>query len=94
MSSAEPMRVKTRSTTPILAFTPLEETRRLLSPIWGVRTRQLREYTRTSAVVEALDRELLKNKLARKGDVVVVLLGRGAPGSTNQLRIHRIGEKD
>jgi pyruvate kinase len=81
-----------RPSTPILALTPLEETRRQLSPIWGVETYRLREYKRTSAMMQALDRELPARKLAKRGDVVVVLLGTGAPGSTNRMHVHRIGD--
>ncbi len=84
-----------RPDTPILAFTPSEEVRRRLALIWGVRPYRLAERRSLHALLRALDRALLENRLARRGDVVVVLMGDRIGGAalsrTNLMRVHRVG---
>jgi pyruvate kinase len=45
------------------------------------------------ALVRTLDRLLLRERLARRGDVVVVLMGApvGVTGTTNLIKVHRVG---
>lgn len=81
-----------RPVVPILAFTPVESVRRRLGPVWGVRSRHVSALRSTDALMEALDRRLLAEGLAKRGDRVVVLSGSpGRPGTTNLVKVHRVG---
>ncbi|MEZ5113143.1 MAG: pyruvate kinase alpha/beta domain-containing protein [Nocardioidaceae bacterium] len=48
----------------------------------------------TDAMVRQVDEELLKIGRVAEGDAVVIIAGSppGIPGSTNALRIHRMGD--
>lgn len=50
----------------------------------------------TDAMVDQVDELLLKHGRCQKGDVVVITAGSppGVSGSTNLVRVHRIGEDD
>lgn len=83
-----------RPDTPILAFTPSEEVRRRLALVWGVQSFRLAERSRFRALLRSLDRALLDKRLARRNDIVVVLMGDqtgAALSRTNLMRLHRVG---
>ena len=50
-------------------------------------------YRTIEQMIRALDRTVLKEKLVRRGDLVVVLAGSpvGVSGTTNLMEIHRVG---
>ncbi len=81
---------------PILAFTPVEHTRNMLSLSWGAQTYMVPEVGNTDDMVRLVDLTLRANRLAEFGDLVVVVAGTpvGQIGSTNTLLVHRIGEED
>jgi pyruvate kinase len=83
-----------RSAVPILAFTPNAETRRRLSLVWGSKTFMVNTVQHTDQMMDQVDEILLAQGLAKMGDEVVVVAGTppGVPGSTNTLRVHRVGE--
>lgn len=83
-----------RTAVPILAFTPSAETRRRLSLVWGSKTFMVNEVQHTDQMMDQVDEILLAQGLAKIGDEVVVVAGTppGVPGSTNTLRVHRVGE--
>ncbi|WP_207456797.1 pyruvate kinase [Herbiconiux sp. SYSU D00978] len=83
-----------RSSIPMLAFTPNEETRRRMSLTWGSRTWLVDRVTHTDAMFHQVDEVLLREGLAKPGDKVVVIAGSppGIAGSTNDLRVHRVGD--
>jgi pyruvate kinase len=83
-----------RSAVPILAFTPNAETRRRLSLVWGSKTFMVNPVQHTDQMMTQVDEILLAQGLAKMGDEVVVVAGTppGVPGSTNTLRVHRVGE--
>ena len=78
---------------PIVAMTPDERVARRLSLSWGVEPRRLPARGTVEPLVRAMERALLREKLVRKGDPVVVLLGStlGVTGSTNLVLVHRAG---
>jgi pyruvate kinase len=82
-----------RPRVPIVAFTPHEEVRRRLAPVWGVRSRRLTPFRSTDALMNGLERALVDGGLAERGDTVVVLLGLplGVAGTTNLIKIHEVG---
>jgi len=79
---------------PVLAFTPNEEIRRRLSLIWGATTFQVGQATHTDQMIKQVDEIVLASGKCRVGDEVVVVAGSppGIPGSTNSLRVHRVGD--
>ncbi len=83
-----------RSAVPILAFTPNADTRRRLSMVWGSKTFLVNPVKHTDQMMDQVDEILLAQGLAKMGDEVVVVAGTppGVPGSTNTLRVHRVGE--
>jgi pyruvate kinase len=83
-----------RHSIPILAFTPNEATRRRMAISWGVQSFLVENVTHTDAMFEQVDDILLGNDLALEGEKVIVIAGSppGIAGSTNDLRVHRVGD--
>jgi pyruvate kinase len=83
-----------RSPIPLLAFTPEQAVRSQLSLVWGVETFLTPVVKHTDDMVRQVDQALLGADRVRRGDLVVIVAGTppGIPGSTNTLRVHRIGE--
>lgn len=83
-----------RSSIPMLAFTPEPGILRRMALTWGIRSFLVDLVTHTDAMYAQVDEILLEQGLAEIGDKVVVISGSppGLPGSTNDLRVHRIGD--
>ena len=83
-----------RSHIPLLAFTPIPMVRSQLSLVWGVETFIGEPVQHTDEMVRQVDESLLKIGRVEEGDLVVIIAGSppGIPGSTNALRIHRMGD--
>ena len=83
-----------RSPLPLLAFTPLHETRNQLAVSWGVQSYEVPEVQHTDDMVAQVDEILQDKHLAQPGDTVVIVAGMppGTPGSTNSIRVHTVGE--
>ncbi len=81
---------------PLLAFTPLEEIRNQLSLTWGVETFVVDAVETTDAMVQQVDMAMSEVPGYEPGDTVVIVAG--APpnqaGSTNLIRVHRLGHQD
>ncbi len=79
---------------PIIAFTPNEATRRRMALTWGVRSFLVERKTHTDELFSQVDDVLLGHGLAAPGDRVIVTAGSppGLEGSTNDLRVHRVGD--
>jgi pyruvate kinase len=79
---------------PMKAFTPEESIRRRMNLTWGIESFIVDRVTHTDAMYAQVDTVLLENKLASIGDRVVVISGSppGIPGSTNDLRVHVVGD--
>ena len=82
-----------RSQIPLLAFTPLEAVRNVLSLSWGVQTHLVPRVESTDVMLYLVDQTLRAQGLAEVGDFVVVVAGTpvGVVGSTNSVVVHRIG---
>jgi pyruvate kinase len=78
---------------PLLAFTPDPAVRSQLALTWGVNTFLVPHVQHTDAIFLQVDKVLVGLDWADIGDYVVVVAGSppGAPGSTNTVRIHRLG---
>jgi pyruvate kinase len=83
-----------RGPIPILAFTPEGQVRSQLSLSWGVETFKTQMVEHTDEMVRQVDEQLLRIGRVEEGDLVVIIAGAppGIPGSTNALRIHRMGD--
>jgi pyruvate kinase len=83
-----------RSHIPMLAFTPEPGIRRRLALTWGVQTFLVDPVTHTDAMFGQVDDILLGEGLAQIGDKVVVISGSppGIVGSTNDIRVHCVGD--
>lgn len=83
-----------RSRVPVLAFTPNEEVRRKLALVWGATTFLVDKVKHTDDMIKQVDEIVLASGKCRVGDEVVIVAGSppGIPGSTNSLRVHRVGD--
>ncbi len=86
--------VRYRSQVPVLAFTPEQAVRSQLALSWGVETFLVESVQHTDEMVMQVDKALLEIGRCVDGDLVVIVAGSppGIPGSTNALRIHRMGD--
>ncbi|GAB3598773.1 pyruvate kinase [Angustibacter peucedani] len=83
-----------RSSIKHLVFTPEQIVRSQLSLTWGIETFLTPFVKHTDEMARQVDEMLLGNGRAERGDLVVIVAGSppGIPGSTNALRVHRIGD--
>jgi pyruvate kinase len=81
---------KNRPRQPILAPTPMENTYRRLSLVWGVVPILSGVARDTDEMMEKALNEALKSGLAQRGQRVVITSGVpvGVPGSTNLIKVH------
>jgi len=79
---------------PMKAFTPDPAIRRRMALIWGIESFVVDRVSHTDAMFHQVDEVLLREGLAVVGDKVVVISGSppGVSGSTNDLRVHRVGD--
>lgn len=83
-----------RSRIPMLAFTPEPGIRRRMALTWGIHSTLVENVQHTDLMFLQVDEHLLKNGLAKEGDKVVVISGSppGIVGSTNDIRVHKVGD--
>ena len=83
-----------RTEIPMIILTPHESIRRRMALSWGVESYLVDPVTHTDDMFGQVDDILLGNGLASEGDKVVVIAGTppGIAGSTNDLRVHRVGD--
>jgi pyruvate kinase len=84
---------KYRPRAPIVAFSPLQQTRRRLSLFWGVLPRSMGSVHDVDKLAATAEKRLLEEKLVKRGDLIGVVAGTpiGTTGSTNLMRLLRIG---
>ncbi len=81
---------------PLLAFTPEQEVRAQLSMTWGTVTQIVPKVDSTDKMIEQVDHAMLEMERYQPGDLVVIVAGSppGTVGTTNLIRVHRLGEDD
>jgi pyruvate kinase len=81
---------------PVLAFTPEPAVRNQLALSWGIETFLVPPVQTTDAMVRLVDQAVLSIRRFQPGDLVVVVAGSppATEGSTNLIRVHRLGEED
>src|SRR3989441_6612578 len=84
-----------RPDVPIIALTPFVEVRRRLALSWGVSSRLIRKVQTTDEMIEEVEATLLGDGAVGPGDVLVIISGSPmwVSGTTNLLKLHRVGER-
>lgn len=84
---------KYRPRSPIVTFSPNQETRRRLSLFWGVNPKRMERIRYIDQLPELAEQRLRKEKLVKTGDIVGIIAGTplGSRGTTNLMRLMRIG---
>ncbi len=79
---------------PMMAFAVDPAIRRRMALTWGVQSTLVEHVAHTDLMFLQVDDFFLKNNLAQEGDKVVVISGSppGIIGSTNDIRVHKIGD--
>jgi pyruvate kinase len=82
-----------RSSIPVLAFTPNEQTQAALTLNWGVETFLVPMVGHTDDMIRQVDKALSGTGRIEEGDRVVIVAGSppGVAGHTNMIRVRRIG---
>jgi len=85
---------KHRPAADIIAPTPFERVARKVSLYWGVIPVILKAMKTTDAMIRGVEAIMLDKDLAKKRDVIVITAGVpiGVAGSTNMMKLHRVGE--
>jgi pyruvate kinase len=84
-----------RPSKPVFAFTPKLNVYNRLSLIWGVTPIYLPSIENVKRLIRASENILMNKKLAKEDDLVVIAIGLGfKEGSTNVIKIHRVGHED
>jgi pyruvate kinase len=83
-----------RSPINIMAFTPMPEVFNQLALSWGIEPKITQMVSHTDEMVAQVDRILIDSKRVSKGESVIIVAGSppGIPGSTNAMRVHRVGD--
>lgn len=83
-----------RAPQPIYAFTHSKHTHNILCLSWGVTPSIVPFADSTDKMADQVTEELLSANLAQVNDLVVMVAGSppGVPGTTNMLKVHRVGD--
>lgn len=83
-----------RSSIPILALTPERAVYNQLALSWGIESMITLSVDHTDEMVKQVDSVLLESNRVQAGEYVIIVAGSppGIPGSTNALRVHRLGD--
>ena len=83
-----------RSSIPILALTPERAVYNQLALSWGIESMITLSVDHTEEMVKQVDSVLLESNRVQAGEYVIIVAGSppGIPGSTNALRVHRLGD--
>ena len=84
-----------RPEVPIIALTPFVEVQRRLGLSWGVSSRLIRKVETTDEMLEQVEATLLGDGSVSVNDTLVIISGgpMWVTGTTNLLKLHRVGER-
>ncbi|MCP4688751.1 MAG: pyruvate kinase [Desulfobacterales bacterium] len=84
-----------RPVAPVYVFTPRMEVYNRLSLVWGVTPLYISDIEDAKRLVKASENILVNKKIAKKNQLIIIVIGLGLrEGSTNVIKIHRIGRED
>jgi pyruvate kinase len=78
----------------LLVFTPIESVQRQMALLWGAEAHLVWTVNTTDDMVRQVDSALVTRGVCHPQDLVIVVAGTppSKPGSTNTIRVHRIGD--
>jgi pyruvate kinase len=86
---------KQRPSKPVYAFTSSKDTYHRLSLLWGVSSMYIPHIEDANRLIKASENLLVDKYAFEKGDLIVLVIGTGLKrGSTNMIKIHRVGLED
>jgi pyruvate kinase len=87
---------KHRPRPPIITFSTIQETRRMLSLYWGVVPKTIAKVQNIEELVQYAEKRLLEEKLVKRGDIVGIVAGTPlfVGGTTNFMKFHVIGSDE
>jgi pyruvate kinase len=84
-----------RPSKPVYAFTSRMDTYNRLSLLWGITPMYIANIENAARLVEASESLLIGKNYLETGDLVVIVIGMGLKsGSTNMIKLHRVGYDD
>ena len=96
VSGKTPIRIsRQRPSKPIYAFTFTQEIYNRLSLVWGVTPLFIDPIDDAKSLIEAGENVLIDKRLVKKNDIIVIVTGLALKsGSTNLIKIHKVGYED
>ena len=86
---------KQRPAMPVYAFSPSTEVFNRVSLVWGITPLIIPAINDARRLIEAGGKILREKKLVRKNDLVIIVTGLALKqGSTNVIKIHKVGSQD
>lgn len=86
---------KQRPSRPVYAFTASKDTYHRLPLLWGVSPMYIADIEDAPRLIAASQNLLINRDAFQKGDLIVIVIGMGLKkGSTNLIKIHRVGHED
>jgi pyruvate kinase len=86
---------KQRPSKPVYAFTSQMETYHRLALLWGITPMFIAKIDHPARLVDASERLLIRKHFVKKDDLVILVIGMGlTSGSTNMIKVHRVGHVD
>jgi len=86
---------KQRPCKPVYAFTPCVKAYNRMAMLWGIIPVSISEIDDTRRLIAASEKLLVREKLIKQNDVVIIVIGLAFTiGSTNVVKIHRVGRDD
>ncbi len=86
---------KQRPSKPVYAFTSRMDTYNRLSLLWGITPMFIADIDNAARLVVSSESLLIGKKCVEKDDLVVLVIGMGlTSGSTNIIKLHRVGHDD
>ena len=86
---------KQRPSKPVYAFTSRMDTYNRLSLLWGITPMYIPTIDNAQRLISGSENLLIKKGFVEKGDLIVLVIGMGlTEGSTNMIKIHRVGHID
>lgn len=86
---------KQRPSKPVYVFTPFIEKYHRLSLVWGVYPLLIKPMDDTKRLIETGEEILINKGYVKKGELIIIVTGLALKsGTTNLIKIHRIGRED
>ena len=79
----------------VYSFSPTTTICNRLALVWGIRSQHIPRMKKTEVIIEASEKLLSQKELIKHNDLIIIVTGLALKsGSTNLIKIHRVGQKD